>query len=99
MVTLTQPGLGFSGIVTAPMNSGANGSASTQLDYGIMVWDPAMGYDGAQANFEFQYNPSSIEASYQIQSSTANAGSMYPITTTTAINLLDVPARRSRDRC
>jgi hypothetical protein len=60
--------------LTNPLGNGT----STELQTGLMIWDASL--YGSQATVVFQYNPSSFEASYELQNTTVNATQMYQIT-------------------
>lgn len=83
----TQPG--FDQRITK-LSSPVGNSGVTKLQRGYMVWDQSQsfppGYDkgGGPAVVLFLYNPSSIQTSYQIQTSAANAATMYPLSSDSA---------------
>lgn len=60
--------------LTNPLGNGT----TTELQTGLMIWDASL--YGTQASVVFQYNPSSFEASYELQNTTVNASQMYQIT-------------------
>lgn len=60
--------------LTNPLGNGTQ----TELQTGLLIWDAAL--YGSQASVVFQYNPSSFEASYELQNTTVNASMMYQVT-------------------
>lgn len=83
----TQPG--FDQRITK-LSSPVGNSGVTKLQRGYMVWDVSQSYPpgyskgNGPAFVYFLYNPSSIQASYQIQTSGANAAQMFPLSADSA---------------